>query len=520
MPQINIKVKDKIAETESDVAYVCGNSDFVIVFDFDDEWTEYEVKTARFKYNGTYQDIIFHGNHLNVPVIENTYKIYIGVYAGDLHTTTPAVLNAKKSILSGSGTPIIEKDDVYSQLMQELNDQIGLAEDSEKAAAQSAKEAAESAREADAAKQEVYVELDTKVDKVTGKGLSTNDYTTDEKNKLAGVEAGANKTVVDSALSDTSENPVQNKAVKSAIDDKADKTSVNELKSDKLDKPATPPSKAGKVLRVLAVNEDGTFTCEWAEDSSGVTDVKIVGNSIVTDSVANVPFASVSDAGVVIVKGDGVHVTSEGVLRVSRAVDSQIDARSSVYNAIVPRNIDHAVKMAMCDGKGGAWTEDEQAAARDRMGASGRLRLISSSEITESTNSVFIQSDANGNAIDLIKAVIIGVSPISTNGDATNAYMNVRGDGFDVYTGMFGAINIKSNASDTCWVCSIVANKDVPAYAEICNAVKPAIATAMNKQVSFGNAVHYIPNITSIGIFSNGTIEAGTKIYVLGVDRA
>ena len=34
-----------------------------------------------------------------------------------------------------------------------------------------------------------------KVDKVDGKGLSTNDYTTDEKNKLSGIDAGANKTV-------------------------------------------------------------------------------------------------------------------------------------------------------------------------------------------------------------------------------------------------------------------------------------------------------------------------------------
>ena len=51
------------------------------------------------------------------------------------------------------------------------------------------------------------------VEKVDGKGLSTNDYTTTEKNKLAGIAAGANKTVVDSALSGTSTNPVQNKAL-------------------------------------------------------------------------------------------------------------------------------------------------------------------------------------------------------------------------------------------------------------------------------------------------------------------
>ena len=57
-----------------------------------------------------------------------------------------------------------------------------------------------------------------KVDKVAGKGLSTNDYTTAEKNKLAGIAEGANKTVVDSALSSSSTNPVQNKAVNAAID--------------------------------------------------------------------------------------------------------------------------------------------------------------------------------------------------------------------------------------------------------------------------------------------------------------
>lgn len=40
---------------------------------------------------------------------------------------------------------------------------------------------------------EVVGELEnTKVDKVTGKGLSTNDYTTEEKNKLSGIESSAN----------------------------------------------------------------------------------------------------------------------------------------------------------------------------------------------------------------------------------------------------------------------------------------------------------------------------------------
>lgn len=78
------------------------------------------------------------------------------------------------------------------------------------------------------------------VAKVEGKGLSTNDYTTDEKNKLASIESGAQVNVitgikmegaadnlnpsdkvvtipVDNSLSDTSINPVQNKVVYTAI---------------------------------------------------------------------------------------------------------------------------------------------------------------------------------------------------------------------------------------------------------------------------------------------------------------
>ena len=42
-----------------------------------------------------------------------------------------------------------------------------------------------------------------------------------DKTKLDGVAVGANKTIVDAALSSTSTNPVQNKAVKAALDGKA-----------------------------------------------------------------------------------------------------------------------------------------------------------------------------------------------------------------------------------------------------------------------------------------------------------
>jgi len=80
-----------------------------------------------------------------------------------------------------------------------------------------------------------------KVDKVNGKGLSTEDFTTAEKTKLSGVETEANKTVVDSALSESSTNPVQNKVVTENLNDKYPKAWDVELTQAEYD--ALPASK-------------------------------------------------------------------------------------------------------------------------------------------------------------------------------------------------------------------------------------------------------------------------------------
>lgn len=53
-----------------------------------------------------------------------------------------------------------------------------------------------------------------------------------DKTKLNGIAKEANKTIVDTTLSDSSTNPVQNKAVKAALDNKADKTALD-AKADK-----------------------------------------------------------------------------------------------------------------------------------------------------------------------------------------------------------------------------------------------------------------------------------------------
>ena len=86
----------------------------------------------------------------------------------------------------------------------------------------------------------IVSKLGTKVDAIEGKSLSENDYTTAEKDKLNGIAVGANKTVVDSSLSDSSTNPVQNKIVNAALNDAkayADSiasTAANTVKNDLL----------------------------------------------------------------------------------------------------------------------------------------------------------------------------------------------------------------------------------------------------------------------------------------------
>ena len=124
MARIEISVQNRVAWQTNSMDYICGNGDFVIGFVFDKEWNEFETKTARFIHGGEHTDIVFTGTECKVPKIFNVKRMEVGVFAGDLYTTTPAFVRCRKSILCDSGVPAEPAPDVYAQVMKLLNNGI------------------------------------------------------------------------------------------------------------------------------------------------------------------------------------------------------------------------------------------------------------------------------------------------------------------------------------------------------------------------------------------------------------
>lgn len=140
--------------------------------------------------------------------------------------------------------------------------------------------------------------------------------------------------------------------------------------SAKLDKPATPPE-VGKILKVTAVNEDGTFTCEWADNNGGVVDdVQVDGTSVVADGVANIPLAKIGSTGVVKFDAFMPFTFNAGALRLANADENELTNPRygfSTNRVITAANYRLAVKLAMCDGIDAAWTDAEKTGAWKRL---------------------------------------------------------------------------------------------------------------------------------------------------------
>lgn len=123
--EIWIQIKDKVAKTMGEPMVVCDNSDYILRFEFDAPWDAHPLKTARFCFvsegERKYIDLPFSGDQVEMPTFHSIQGLQVGVYAGDLQTTTPAYLPCTPSIRHGSPAPAEPESAVYDQIVSLIN---------------------------------------------------------------------------------------------------------------------------------------------------------------------------------------------------------------------------------------------------------------------------------------------------------------------------------------------------------------------------------------------------------------
>ena len=142
----------------------------------------------------------------NVSSLTNRVKVNedkLTIINGN-ESTTGSIANAIKQAKSYTDTTVTAEqtraDAAEQKLTSDLASEVTRAKGAESANATAIANEVERATGIEETLNSNITQLQTqKVDKVEGKGLSTNDYTTPEKNKLAAIEAEANKYVLPAA---------------------------------------------------------------------------------------------------------------------------------------------------------------------------------------------------------------------------------------------------------------------------------------------------------------------------------
>jgi hypothetical protein len=127
MAIIEIKIRDRIASALGGTALVSNNPTDIVRFDFDAEWGEYPLKTAKFVWGEKFVNvqIPIGTNEVQVPDIGCTNRVLVGVYAirgEDKITSTQAIIACRHSIQCFGETPMPPTTSEYEQLMAILAD--------------------------------------------------------------------------------------------------------------------------------------------------------------------------------------------------------------------------------------------------------------------------------------------------------------------------------------------------------------------------------------------------------------
>lgn len=292
-------------------------------------------------------------------------------------------------------------------------------------------------------------------------------------------------------------------------------TKTSELENDSGFLVSPPTPEVGKILKIKSVNEDGTFTCEWADDGSNL-DVRIVGKSIVQDGVAEIPISSHVTLGLVYTDnsagGYSTGLTNrQGRLNVNTASIDDVNKRR-LRKEIDCSNFDYAVKAAMCDGTGAAWTAEEQAAARERMGAWTTIADIALAEDVNSIDEVSVQGYRRYSVVVLLSQIITTdcyIQPILVcgNSKASMAYESAKNMTFLLFNiEELGYIGGENNSS--LFGCE--------SYKSDIGAISPNTFKYSTLKVNYNSAGKF-PFLTGIGVVANGaSIPSGSRIIIRG----
>lgn len=123
MPEIVVTVKNKMAVGDGSVI-VCNNSDYVVRFALDSEWDALALRTMRIVYDSySHTDIAFSGDTVALPAIVDRTSIGIGLYSGDIHTSTCAMFDCERSVMGKNSNAVAPpSSDVYNEIVEMIND--------------------------------------------------------------------------------------------------------------------------------------------------------------------------------------------------------------------------------------------------------------------------------------------------------------------------------------------------------------------------------------------------------------
>ena len=295
----------------------------------------------------------------------------------------------------------------------------------------------------------------------------------------------------------------------------------------------------GELKTGTPTSDDSAANKAYVDEKAKVSDVKVAGTSVVADGTANIPnVLALGDDGKLRVvnapdktKWTGpLGVDNTGLLTMAGPNNIVINNRTaSSIQLLNCAYLDYAVKAAMCDGKGTAWTVDEQAAARERMGIKD-YKLLATLNFTENA-STFTLTTLNGQPIALKSMAVImnrigdgesangHITPVFTVKGANGASTNIKG-------GYFYGVGANGN----CWYTHADISGEFFDSESACMAPSTNsqlgngwMTTELSKNMDWRNLSDEllpITQITGFKIIANGNcITNGSTMWIYGKEE-